>query len=168
MSGNTTDTSNTLIALYTYLILSMLCIEVCMKPSRDHNTKQNDDSWKYMYMADELDTWMLSEQVRKIELNGVETKTSDFYHWGFSDYCLHLYCYFHNVSAGRSSAFFRCLSNSGTCTVLRTTSFFLSTEVACSHSVNHNRVQVLRIPVLLLACSQDWTCKLQMIVSLET
>ena len=29
------------------------------------------------------------------------------------------------------------------------------------------RVQVLNIPVLLLACSQDWTCNLQMIVSLE-
>ena len=39
--------------------------------------------------------------------------------------------------------------------------------VACSDSVSHNRVQVLSIPVLLLACSQDWTCNLQMIVSLE-
>ena len=27
----------------------------------------------------------------------------DFYHYGFSDYCLHLYCYFHNVSADMSS-----------------------------------------------------------------
>ena len=25
------------------------------------------------------------------------------YHLGFSDYCLHLYCYFHNVSADMSS-----------------------------------------------------------------
>ena len=33
--------------------------------------------------------------------------------------------------------------------------------------IRHNRVQVLRIPILLLACSQDWTCNLQMIVSLE-
>ena len=64
-------------------------------------------------------------------------------------------------------AFFRCLSNSGTCTKLRTTSFIESTRVACSDSVNHNRVQVLRTPVLLRACSQDWTCNLQMIVSLE-
>ena len=39
--------------------------------------------------------------------------------------------------------------------------------VVCSDSVSHNRVQVLSIPVLLLACSQDWTCNLQMIVSLE-
>ena len=40
--------------------------------------------------------------------------------------------------------------------------------IVCSDSVNHNRVQVLYIPVLLLACSQDWTWNLQMIVSLET
>ena len=37
----------------------------------------------------------------------------------------------------------------------------------CRTSINHNRVQVLSIPVLLLTCSQDWTCNLQMIVSLE-
>ena len=39
--------------------------------------------------------------------------------------------------------------------------------VACSDSVSHNRVQVLSIPVLLIAWNQDWTCNLQMIVSLE-
>ena len=38
--------------------------------------------------------------------------------------------------------------------------------VACSDSASHNRVQVLSIPLLLLACSKDWTCNLQMIVSL--
>ena len=32
---------------------------------------------------------------------------------------------------------------------LQTTSFIESTGVACSDSINHNRVQVLRIPVLL-------------------
>ena len=48
-----------------------------------------------------------------------------------------------------------------------TSNFIESTEVACSESVSHNRVQVLNIPVLLLDCSQDWTCNLQMIVSLE-
>ena len=64
-------------------------------------------------------------------------------------------------------AFFRCLSNSGTFTELRTTSFIESTRVACSNSVSHNRVQVLSIPVLILVCGQDWTCHLQMIVSLE-
>ena len=64
-------------------------------------------------------------------------------------------------------AFFRCLSNSGTFTELRTTSFIESTEVACSDSVSHNRVQVLSTPVLLLGCSQDWSCNLQIIVSLE-
>ena len=40
-------------------------------------------------------------------------------------------------------------------------------RVACSDSVSHNRVQALSISVLLLACSQDWTCNLQMIVSFE-
>ena len=50
---------------------------------------------------------------------------------------------------------------------LHGTSFIESTGVACSDSVSHKRVQVLSIPVLLLACSQDWTCNLQMIVSLE-
>ena len=37
--------------------------------------------------------------------------------------------------------------------------------VTCSDSVSYNLVQVLSIPVLLLTCSQDWTCNLQMIVS---
>ena len=46
-------------------------------------------------------------------------------------------------------------------------SFIESTGVVCSDSVSHNWIQVLIIPVLLLACSQDWTCNLQMIVSLE-
>ena len=64
-------------------------------------------------------------------------------------------------------AFFRCLSSSGTYTELRTTSFIESTGVACSDSIIHNRPQVLSIPILLIACSQDWTCNLQMIVSLE-
>ena len=39
--------------------------------------------------------------------------------------------------------------------------------IACSDSGSHNRVQVLSIPVLLLACSQDWTCNIHMIVFLE-
>ena len=47
------------------------------------------------------------------------------------------------------------LSNSGTFTELRTTSFIESTGVVCSDSVSHNRVQVLSIPVLLLDWSQD-------------
>ena len=46
-------------------------------------------------------------------------------------------------------------------------SFIESTGVTCSDSVSHNQVQELSIPVLLLACSQDWTFNLQMIVSLE-
>ena len=52
-------------------------------------------------------------------------------------------------------AFFRCLSNSGTFTELRTTSFIESTVIVCSDSDSYNRVQVLSIPVLLLACCQD-------------
>ena len=49
-----------------------------------------------------------------------------------------------------------------------TLNFIESTGVACSDSVSHNRVQVLSIPVLLLSCSQGWTCNLQMIASLKT
>ena len=63
--------------------------------------------------------------------------------------------------------FFRCLSNSGIFTELWTTSFIESTRAACSDSVGHNRIQVLSIPVLLRASSQDWTCNLQMIDSSE-
>ena len=62
---------------------------------------------------------------------------------------------------------FMCLPKSGTFTELPTTSFIQSMWVACSDSVCHNRVQVLNIPVVLLACSEDWTCNLQMIVSSE-
>ena len=39
--------------------------------------------------------------------------------------------------------------------------------VACTDSISYNQVQVLSIPVLLLTCSQDWTCNLQMIASKE-
>ena len=39
--------------------------------------------------------------------------------------------------------------------------------IACSDSIKHNQVYVLCIPVLLLACSQDWTSNLQMTVPLE-
>ena len=46
-------------------------------------------------------------------------------------------------------------------------SFIESTGVTCSDSVSHNQEQVLSIPVLLLACSQDWACNFQMIVFLE-
>ena len=59
------------------------------------------------------------------------------------------------------------VSNSGTYTELRTTSFIESTGVTCSDFVSPNRVQVLSIPVLLLVSSQDWTYNLQMIVSFE-
>ena len=59
-------------------------------------------------------------------------------------------------------AFFRCLLNlhgtSSVCrtyTELRTTSFIESVWVACSDSVNHNRVQVLRIPFVVTRL-QSW------------
>ena len=45
-------------------------------------------------------------------------------------------------------AFFRCLSNSGTFTELRTTSFIESTGVACSDSVSHNRVQASKKTII--------------------
>ena len=54
-------------------------------------------------------------------------------------------------------AFFRCLSKPESYTELRTMSFIEFAGLACSDSVNHNRVQALRIPLLLLACSQNWT-----------
>ena len=41
-------------------------------------------------------------------------------------------------------AFFRCLSNSGTFTEHRTTSFIETMGVACSDSVSHNQVQAER------------------------
>ena len=75
----------------------------------------------------------------------------------FSDYCLHIYCYFHNVSADMPSDLLQVFVDLGN---LHRTSFIESTGVACSDPVSHNRVQVLSILVLLLACSQDWTCKL--------
>ena len=55
-------------------------------------------------------------------------------------------------------AIFRFLTNWATYIELQTTSFIKSMGNACSDSVYHNRVQVLDILVLLLACSQNWTC----------
>ena len=100
-------------------------------------------------------------------ITGSETKHDDCYHSGFSDYCLHLYCYFHNVSADMSSGLLQVFVELGN--LHRTSNYVLYWihGVACSDSVSHNRVLVLSIPVLLLACSQDWICNLQMIVSLE-
>ena len=45
--------------------------------------------------------------------------------------------------------------------------FYLIHGVSCSDSIKHNPVQVLSIPVLLLARSQERTCNLQIIVPLE-
>ena len=40
-----------------------------------------------------------------------ETELDDFYYSGFSDYCLHLYCYIHNISASMSSGLLLILIN---------------------------------------------------------
>ena len=46
----------------------------------------------------------LALSLKKTEVVEIsEMKLDDFYHEGFSDYCLHLYCYFHNVSDDISS-----------------------------------------------------------------
>ena len=63
--------------------------------------------------------------------------------------------------------FFRPLSKNGNYVELRTTSFIESLGVTCSDSINHKWVQMLRTPILLLACSQDWTCKFLMIAPLK-
>ena len=79
----------------------------------------------------------------------------NFYHEGFSDYCLHLYCYFHNISADMSLGFLQVFVELGNLHGTSNYVFIESTGMACSDSVSHNSVQVLSIPVLLLACSQD-------------
>ena len=89
------------------------------------------------------------------------------YHEGFSDYCLHLKSYFHNVSANMSSGFLQVFVELGNLHGTSNYVLYWIHGVASSDSVSHNRVQVLSIPVLLLVSSQDWTCNLQMIVSLE-
>ena len=80
---------------------------------------------------------------------------SYFYYQGFSDYCLHLYCYFH-ISADMSSSLHQVFVELGN--LHRTSNYVLywihRGRVACSDSISHNRVQELSILVLLLACSQ--------------
>ena len=61
--------------------------------------------------------WVLDVWISEMTLD-------DFYHSGFSDYHLYLYCYIHNILADVSPPFFRCfLSNSGAYTELRITVF---------------------------------------------
>ena len=64
-----------------------------------------------------------------------------------------------------SSGLFQVFVERGNFAELRTTSFIETTKVTSSDSVSHNRVQVLSIPILLFACSEDWTSNLQMSVS---
>ena len=49
-----------------------------------------------------------------------------------SDYCLHLYCYFHNILADMSSGLLQVFVELWNFTELRTTSFIESTWVVCS------------------------------------
>ena len=49
---------------------------------------------------------------------------------------------------------------------LRTTSFIETTGVACSDSVYKPGTSV-KYSCILLACSEDWNCNLQMIAFLE-
>ena len=83
-----------------------------------------------------------------------------FYHLGFSDYCFHLYCYFYYVSADMSSGLLQVFVELGN----------LRGNFELRPSLNPRRspvlipwcitgYKVLTIPVLLLACCQDWTCK---------
>ena len=72
---------------------------------------------------------------------------------------------FHYISASMSSSLLQVFVELRN---LRRTTFFIeSMGFTCSDSVNRNRVQVLRIPILLLTCNKDWTCNIQMIVFLE-
>ena len=78
-------------------------------------------------------------------------KLNDFYPSGFSDFCLHLDCYIHNVSAEMSSGLLQVFlvkldSLHGTSNHV----FYLIHGVTCSDSINHNQVPVLSIPVFLL------------------
>ena len=91
------------------------------------------------------------------------TEKIHFYHSRFSDYCLHLYYHIHNVSVDVSTGILRVfLVKLRTLHVL-----YLIHGVTFSDSVNNNRVLVLNIPVLLLACSQGRTRNIHIIVSLE-
>ena len=70
---------------------------------------------------------------------------------GFSDYGLHLYCYIHKVLADIFSGLFQVFlvelgSLKGTSNLV----LYLINGVASSDCINHNWVQVLSIPVLLL------------------
>ena len=81
-----------------------------------------------------------------------------FYHLRFSD--SFLYSYFHNVSANMSSDLLQVFIEIGN--LHETSNYVLHWiyEVVCSDSVSYNRVQVIIIPVLLLACTQDWNYNL--------
>ena len=85
----------------------------------------------------------------------------------FSDYCLHLYCYFHKVSADISSGFLQVFVELGN---LHGTSNYVLywNHRGCLFwfHLPYPGTSV-KYSCILLACSEDWTCNLQMIVFLE-
>ena len=150
----------TMLLLYQFW-LTEICI--CCKP-RPTNCTPNDPHASVFYTSSTLHT----RHIRTIfELWGRTFCLSllvSFFRCFYERNSIHTRIVFIFIAIStmfwpiRSLAFFRCLSNSGTYTELRTTSFIESMGVTCSDSVSHNQVQVLRIPVLLLTCSYDWTC----------
>ena len=101
----------------------------------------------------QVQSWLQASNNTGISIAWIsETKLDDFYCSGFSDYCLHLYCYFQTFWPIYSPVIFRCLSNLGTNKELRTTFFIASTGVACSDSVHHNRNNT----GILNTCTRLW------------
>ena len=85
----------------------------------------------------------------------------------FSDYCLHFYCYIYNISDNMYPSLLQVfLVKLGSQQRTSNHVFYLIPGVTCSDSINHNQVQVLSIPELLLAWSQNCTCNLPMIFTL--
>ena len=95
---------------------------------------------------------------RELVVGISEIKLDNFYHSGFLNSCLRLYCYIHNIPADMSSGFvqvFVKLRN------LHRTSNHVLYLIHGGHlfwSRYNNRVQVLSILVLLLTCMlPSWT-----------
>ena len=66
-----------------------------------------------------------------------ETKLDGFYHSGFSDYCLQLYCYIHHVSADMSPDFLQVFVELESLSGTSNHDLYLIHGVACSDFVNH-------------------------------
>ena len=93
-------------------------------------------------------------------------KLDNFYHSEYLEYCLHLHCNVHYVSADASFGLlqvFHVELGSPHRTSSRT--FYLIQGIEYSNSVNHDRVQAFSHGKysFLFTCCWDWTCDLQMI-----